>query len=110
MRDRARGIVVVIFVFTVLVAHVAFGVHVQVMDFMGPQPAGVSDVTAALDLRVDGPMKGLFAGESLMGLLGPNGAGKTTLLGGHGFAAGDKVKITMLVAAHSRLSGPVAHR
>ena len=79
-----------------LIAQVAFGPIIPPgqIDFYSSRRAGVGEIASALGLQIDGQVTGLFAGESLMGVLGPNGAGKTTLLGGHGFAAGDKVRIT----------------
>jgi hypothetical protein len=94
MRKKARF--VLIGGICLLMARVAFGpdqLHVGVQDYWGTPPAGVSEIASALGLQIDGQVTGLFASESLMATLGPNGAGKTTLLGGHGFAAGDKVRI-----------------
>jgi len=95
MNRQTRGFVIILGVI-VLHAQNVFGQYLppSQVDFFSTPPASVSDVASALDLQVDGKVTGLFAGESLMGLLGPNGAGKTTLLGGHGFTAGDKVKLT----------------
>ncbi len=97
MKHKVRS-TIIIFSFIVLAAPVTFAppssIIVGANDFYGTPPAGVSDVAAALGLQVDGQVTGLFAGESLTAVLGPNEAGKSTLLGGHGFAAGDKVRIT----------------
>lgn len=94
VRHQARLIVIVLSLI-VLNAPMAFGtcIHVKVQDFMSPQ-AGISDIASGLGLQPQGEVTGLFPGMSLTAVLGPSGAGKSTLLGGHGFAAGEKVRIT----------------